>query len=226
MKVPKTCGFTMVENATVRDKRLTFRATGLLVFLLSLPDGASIDARGLAQRKGEGRDAILRALRELTELGYLHRRRRRVEGGRFVTETYVLEQADLEWQPGTSFQDPEDQDPEDQAFPTGKTSCSTSLKTGGNSSDDDTRSTEPASSSDDFDQAVWVAFAGLVADDKVAFTASRDDFMSGVIRRARRERKGDLREYLEVRPNASPDDLALWLYGRLNPDLLFPETAA
>ena len=48
----------MVENATVRDPRLSFRAVGLLVHLLSLPQGAPIGSVELAKRRPEGRVAI------------------------------------------------------------------------------------------------------------------------------------------------------------------------
>lgn len=68
-------GFTMLDNDVLRDKRLSFRARGLLVSILSRPDDWRTDARLLAQEGKEGRAAILTALRELVDAGYIVRER-------------------------------------------------------------------------------------------------------------------------------------------------------
>lgn len=82
-------GFTIVRDAVARDTRLSYRARGVLIAILSRPDGWRTDAATLSAEGKEGREAIRAALRELEECGYLVRERRRADRGRWVTETVV-----------------------------------------------------------------------------------------------------------------------------------------
>lgn len=91
LKVARRSRFTVVDRATIRDKRLSYRAMGVLVALLDAPEGASVNSEQLSLLRPEGRDAIRAALRELEECGYLHRTRERSEGGRMVTVSIVSE---------------------------------------------------------------------------------------------------------------------------------------
>lgn len=69
--------FTQVFNAAARDKRLSRRARGLLVELLSHSDGYGVSVEGLVKLGPEGRDAIRSAIAELEKYGYLIRDRER-----------------------------------------------------------------------------------------------------------------------------------------------------
>ncbi|MFI5635073.1 hypothetical protein ACIA8E_38160 [Streptomyces sp. NPDC051664] len=73
--------FAMVHNAAVRDARLSRRARGLLVEILSHRDGFGISMASLLASGPEGRDALTSALKELEQYGYLHRERERNELG-------------------------------------------------------------------------------------------------------------------------------------------------
>lgn len=66
-----TDNFTMVANAALRDPRLSLRARGLLAMLMSYPDGWQVNADRIAQTTPEGRDAVRKAMSELTALGYV-----------------------------------------------------------------------------------------------------------------------------------------------------------
>lgn len=81
--------FTMVHNAALRDRRLTRRARGLLVEVLSHRAGFSISEASLVAAGPEGRDAVRKALRELETYGYLHREQGRA-GGRFGETVFRL----------------------------------------------------------------------------------------------------------------------------------------
>ncbi len=83
--------FTILRNDVLRDKRLSYRARGLLAAILSRPDNWSIRADQLAIESKEGRGAVRTALQELRECGYLKTIVRKVEGGRFVTEQIVFD---------------------------------------------------------------------------------------------------------------------------------------
>ncbi|KWT60570.1 hypothetical protein ADL21_18100 [Streptomyces albus subsp. albus] len=83
----------MLANGTIRDRRLSFTARGILAHLLSLPDGAREDVRTLADRNpGVGRRGVSKAVQELEDAGYYVRRTiRDPETGRVWTETFVYD---------------------------------------------------------------------------------------------------------------------------------------
>ncbi|GAB1393640.1 hypothetical protein MASR1M60_18040 [Rhodocyclaceae bacterium] len=54
-------GWTEIRNTTIRDQRLSYRARGVLVRLLSNADGFRMTAIDLAGESPEGRHSILSA---------------------------------------------------------------------------------------------------------------------------------------------------------------------
>ncbi|MFE1770022.1 helix-turn-helix domain-containing protein [Streptomyces sp. NPDC059008] len=80
-------GFTIIGNHLAQHSELSFLARGLATYIQSLPEGAPVDIRTLAQQSREGRDRIAGALRELEAYGYLERVRQRNDQGRLVTVT-------------------------------------------------------------------------------------------------------------------------------------------
>ncbi|MGW6479514.1 hypothetical protein ACWGDS_16680 [Streptomyces sp. NPDC055059] len=82
--------YTTVFNHAVRDRRLTRRARGLLVELLSHRDGYGVSLAMLIKAGPEGKDALTVALRELERHGYLHRERERDPRGRLREARYYL----------------------------------------------------------------------------------------------------------------------------------------
>jgi len=84
--------FTVLSNAVITDERLSFRARGVLVWLLSKPDDWRTRADSIAaQSPREGRDAIRAALRELADLGYLVREKIQNELGQWITIQTIYE---------------------------------------------------------------------------------------------------------------------------------------
>lgn len=81
----------MVRNKTIRDRRLSYKARGLLVYLLSLPDDATVDRAALAAASRDGEDSVRTGLQELAAAGYLVHRRIQNERGRWHTEAVVYE---------------------------------------------------------------------------------------------------------------------------------------
>ncbi|MEU1186647.1 helix-turn-helix domain-containing protein [Streptomyces sp. NPDC005859] len=81
--------YTIIGNHLAQHRALSLTAIGLATHILSLPQGAPVDIRSLADRFPEGRDRIAFGLRELEAHGYLERVRERMETGRFVTRTYA-----------------------------------------------------------------------------------------------------------------------------------------
>ncbi|MFC5666115.1 hypothetical protein ACFP3U_24450 [Kitasatospora misakiensis] len=93
--------FTVLPNSLLQDRRLSFTARGLLADLLSRPDGWREDGRHMADTSPQGRGAIRKALKELTEAGYYRVEKIRMPDGTIRTETHVYDTPQLAV-PGTT----------------------------------------------------------------------------------------------------------------------------
>lgn len=81
--------YLIARNAWARDGRLSLRARGLLMLLLSHKAGWNITLATLVRENPEGRDAIRAAIGELEECGYLRREQSR-EGSKFGAMQYTI----------------------------------------------------------------------------------------------------------------------------------------
>jgi hypothetical protein len=91
IRVEKRERFLTIENETIRDKRLSFGARGLLSFLLSHQDKWEIKVPQLIKQSPAGRDAIYSLLRELERFRYLLRKKRHGHRGRISWLSIVYE---------------------------------------------------------------------------------------------------------------------------------------
>lgn len=81
-KAEVSVNFTQIPNATIQDQALSFEATGLLSFLLSLPANWEIHKEWVQkQKKGCGRDKLTKLFKELQDAGYMRKVAKR-EGAR------------------------------------------------------------------------------------------------------------------------------------------------
>ncbi|MFF2731473.1 helix-turn-helix domain-containing protein [Streptomyces sp. NPDC058008] len=85
--VRHTAGFTVIGNHLAQHRGLSLVAVGLAAHIQSLPAGARIGIKRLAERFPESETRIASALRELEAAGYLHRSRVRLADGRIVPRT-------------------------------------------------------------------------------------------------------------------------------------------
>jgi hypothetical protein len=84
--------YTKIDNGILGDKRLTFKARGILAYLLSKPDNWVVNERDLNQQSPEGVTAMRSGLKELEEFGYLYRHRVNVkETGKLDWEVFIYE---------------------------------------------------------------------------------------------------------------------------------------
>ena len=87
--------YTRVPNITINDKRLDLKARGLLVFMLSKPDGWTFRERTLADHCGVSRAQIRTALQTLITFGYVNRVVTVVDGvPRTETQVYDVSQVE------------------------------------------------------------------------------------------------------------------------------------
>ncbi|MFE3825935.1 helix-turn-helix domain-containing protein [Streptomyces sp. NPDC059092] len=84
--------FTVIGNHLAQHRELSLLAMGLGLHIQSLPTGARVDIKTLADRFPEGATRIAAGLRELEAHGYLRRVRERTPDGRIVTRTISCNQ--------------------------------------------------------------------------------------------------------------------------------------
>ncbi|MGP9808646.1 hypothetical protein ACT3TQ_09980 [Halomonas sp. AOP12-C2-37] len=84
--------FTTLNNDLIRDHRLSWKALGILVFVLHLPDNWQLRLSHLSKQRevGSGRDATRAGLKELQDAGYLYIQRERGECGKFIHTTWLV----------------------------------------------------------------------------------------------------------------------------------------
>ena len=90
IKRGKTADYTIISNTATRDSRLSWKAKGLLAYIMGLPEDWKINIADLATKSKDGRDATAKALNELIEMGYAVRKRLIGENGRFEGYCYTV----------------------------------------------------------------------------------------------------------------------------------------
>ena len=92
--------FTTVNNEYLQDKSLSWKAKGLITYIMSLPPDWTLNLSDLKNRSKDGRDSTAAGLLELIENGYCNRSMERGESGVFIGCDYAV--SDLkEFEPQT-----------------------------------------------------------------------------------------------------------------------------
>ncbi|MFF2163105.1 hypothetical protein ACFVWP_20650 [Streptomyces sp. NPDC058175] len=103
MQVQRTkhsSGYVQIPNVIARHGRLSLEAVGLLVRLLSLPNGSGATVEKVAAVVPNGRRCVSNAMNELIEAGYVKRAKvQDPETGRWVTITTVTDTPESEGSP-------------------------------------------------------------------------------------------------------------------------------
>lgn len=95
-KIEKSKNYTVMSNYHLRDKNLSYKAKGLLSFMLSLPEDWDYSINGLVSISKEGVKAIRNILQELQKYGYLVIEKKQNEIGQFEYEYLIYEQPDTQ----------------------------------------------------------------------------------------------------------------------------------
>ena len=110
--------FAQVANAALQDRRLSFKARGVIGFVISMPPDAQLSAAWLEDQGPDGREAIRSALRELEKCGYYRRTRKSAGKGAWTWEQ-ILSDAPVFAQVSSSagftqVNNPSDETPSDE----------------------------------------------------------------------------------------------------------------
>ena len=95
-KIEKNKNYTVMSNYHLRDRNLSYKAKGLLSFMLSLPEDWDYSINGLVAISKEGVKAIRNILQELQRYGYLVIEKKQNEVGQFEYEYLIYEQPDTQ----------------------------------------------------------------------------------------------------------------------------------
>ena len=94
--IEKNKNYTIMSNYHLQDKNLSYKAKGLLSFMLSLPEDWDYSINGLVSISKEGVKAIRNILQELQKYGYLVIEKKQNEIGQFEYEYLIYEQPDTQ----------------------------------------------------------------------------------------------------------------------------------
>lgn len=91
VRVIKDKNFTVMSNVHLRDKRLSYKAKGLMSVMLACPEEWDFSIAGLATLAPDGKDSVRSCIKELEGAGYLIRAgRSRDEKGHLKGNVYML----------------------------------------------------------------------------------------------------------------------------------------
>jgi len=93
IRTPGRDRYVIISKVPLEDERLSWKARGLLAYLLSKPDNWSVIVAHLVKQAPDGRSAVMAGLQELETAGYLVRKRTRDDEGRYDgTDSEIYEE--------------------------------------------------------------------------------------------------------------------------------------
>jgi len=97
----KRNNFVMLDKGFLEDERLSYKAKGILAYLLSKPDNWKVIIKDLINHSNDGKKAIYSGLRELKEHGYYKKIPVRDESGRRISywESVIFECPEEDFEP-------------------------------------------------------------------------------------------------------------------------------
>jgi len=91
-RVQKKENFVVLDKGFLNDTRLSWKAKGLLAYMLSLPDDWSFNISNLASHSKCSRESTSNTIKELTKAGYIQKTQVRTNFGKFGNlELFVFE---------------------------------------------------------------------------------------------------------------------------------------
>ena len=90
VRTHKDRNYTVLDNTFIRDVTLSWKAKGVMTYLLSLPDDWSVNFSEVLRHSADGETALKSTIKELKEHGYLVSRRLQSSEGKFIGFTYEI----------------------------------------------------------------------------------------------------------------------------------------
>lgn len=80
--------YVQLHKGFIYDKTLSFKAKGILVYLLSRPDDWQVYESEIIKHSRDGKDSVRNGIKELIEEGYISRSNHRTDNGKFAGYIY------------------------------------------------------------------------------------------------------------------------------------------
>jgi len=100
-RLKRNTPFVQIDKTPLQDQTLSWKAKGLLAYLLSLPDDWQIYVNELTKHAKDGRDSTRTALNELIKSGYVSRNFSERKSGKFTGYDYFVSETPMSEQPKT-----------------------------------------------------------------------------------------------------------------------------
>ena len=116
-RTEKVSDYAVIAKHHLRNKVLSYKAKGLMTFMLSVPPEWDWSMAGLATLASDGIDGVRSGIRELEKHGYLTRRRIRDACGKLGDVEYTIHEIPQTPQGGGPGQTPDEPPPPDISAP-------------------------------------------------------------------------------------------------------------
>jgi len=83
-------GFTQIPNQIIRDNRLSWKAKGIYMHLVSKPPVWNFYVEEIIKSSKDGKTAVQSGIKELESYGYLKRNKAKNDDGKFKGWDYLL----------------------------------------------------------------------------------------------------------------------------------------
>lgn len=82
--------FSIIDRTPAEDPRLSFKAKGIMFYLLTKPDNWTLQVADLVKNSADGRDSVYSGLNELKAAGYITVVKVRGNNGKFTDYEYIV----------------------------------------------------------------------------------------------------------------------------------------
>ena len=90
IRITKQKNFSIISNKHLNDFNLSFKAKGILTYLLSKPDDWTLYVTQLIKSSREGREAVYSGINELVQAGYIIKQQKRNHAGQMAGIEYLV----------------------------------------------------------------------------------------------------------------------------------------
>ena len=91
IRVKKDTNYVVMDKTFLSDTRLSWKAKGIMAYMLSMPDDWTFYLDELVKHSTDGKSSFKSGFNELKKNGYVRRERQKREDGTFKWETIVYE---------------------------------------------------------------------------------------------------------------------------------------
>ena len=144
-RAKRDSNFTMISNVGLKDNRLSFKAKGLLSYMLSLPDDWIFYESEIVNHATDGKQSVRTGMKELEKFGYLVKEQKRNSKGKFAKIDWVVSDEPINgdtttFQPSTAFPSTDNPSTDKRATDNRTLLSTNELSTNKQSTDKDTAS--------------------------------------------------------------------------------------